>query len=89
MFGLSTQITNYQKEMVERLELPFPVLSDHEFKFCNPLQLPTFTAAGMVLLKRVTIIASCSTVDAIHYPVFPTDTDPHWVIEQLMTDSGN
>ena len=28
VFGLSTQDTGYQKEMVERLHLPFPILSD-------------------------------------------------------------
>src|SRR3546814_10916999 len=31
VFGLSVQTTEYQREMVERLHLPFPVLSDAEF----------------------------------------------------------
>jgi len=31
VFGLSTQNTDYQKEMAERLHLPFLVLSDADF----------------------------------------------------------
>ena len=34
VFGLSSQNSEYQKEMVERLHLPFLVLSDVNFKFC-------------------------------------------------------
>ena len=32
LFGLSTQDTDYQREAVERLHLPFPILSDHDLK---------------------------------------------------------
>ena len=35
VFGLSAQNTEYQKEMAERLHLPFLVLSDANFKFCE------------------------------------------------------
>jgi peroxiredoxin len=52
VFGLSTQATDYQREMVERLHLPFEALSDAEAKLTDALRLPTFTVAGMCLLKR-------------------------------------
>ena len=42
VFGLSTQDTAFQQEMVERLHLPFPVLSDSEFRLTESLKLPTF-----------------------------------------------
>lgn len=35
VFGLSTQATDYQKEMVERLHLPFEVLSDRELRIAG------------------------------------------------------
>ena len=35
IFGLSTQTTDYQKEMTERLHLPFPVLSDKKLEFAK------------------------------------------------------
>ena len=52
VFGLSVQTTEYQTEMVNRLHLPFPVLSDEHFEFQRALNLPTFEVAGMTLLKR-------------------------------------
>src|SRR5712692_6941600 len=44
VFGLSTQTTEHQREMAERLHLPFEILSDAEFTFCDALRLPTFEA---------------------------------------------
>ena len=83
VFGLSAQDTEYQREMVERLHLPFLVLSDANFKFCELMRLPTFEASGMRLLKRVTMIAENNTIMKVHYPIFPSDSDAPWVIEQL------
>ena len=37
VYGLSTQNTDYQQEMAERLHLPFLVLSDASFAFCEAL----------------------------------------------------
>ena len=46
VFGLSTQRTEYQREMAERLHLPFEVLSDDHFHLCDSLHLPTFEVEG-------------------------------------------
>ena len=83
VFGLSVQTTEYQIEMVNRLHLPFPVLSDERFEFQRALNLPTFEVAGMTLLKRLTLIVTDGLVVAVHYPVFPSDTDPTWVMNKL------
>jgi len=88
VFGLSTQNTDYQKEMAERLHLPFLVLSDADFVFCQAMRLPTFEVNGMRLLKRVTMIADKGIADKgtimrVHYPVFPSNSDAAWVISQL------
>ena len=69
--------------MAERLHLPFLVLSDANFKFCEALRLPTFDVDGMRLIKRVTMIADKGEIISIHYPVFPSDADADWVINQL------
>lgn len=74
--GLSVQTTEYQKEMVDRLHLPFPVVSDSDYQFQKALNMPTFIAAGMALLKRVTLIANHGVIEAVHYPIFPSDSDP-------------
>jgi len=83
VIGLSVQTTVYQKEMAERLHLPFPVVSDFNCKFQKALDLPTFVAAGMTLLKRLTIIAKNGKIVTVHYPIFPSDSDPSWVIDYL------
>ena len=69
VFGLSTQTTAYQQEMAARLHLPFPVLSDAEFRLTEALGLPTFTADGMRLLRRLTLILRGSRIEAVLYPV--------------------
>jgi peroxiredoxin len=81
--GLSVQSTEYQQEMADRLHLPFPVLSDDSYQLQRVLQLPTFVAAGMTLLKRITLIVNNGVIEAVHYPIFPSDSDPAWVMDYL------
>jgi peroxiredoxin len=81
--GLSVQSTEYQKEMADRLHLPFTVLSDAGYQLQQALHLPTFVAAGMTLLKRITLIVNDGVIEAVHYPIFPSDSDPAWVMDYL------
>lgn len=83
VLGLSVQSTEYQTEMADRLHLPFPVVSDVNYAFQKALNLPLFETAGMRLLKRITLIASDGVIKAVHYPVFPSDSDPDWVLDAL------
>jgi len=83
VLGLSVQSTEYQKEVADRLHLPFPIVSDVNYQFQKALNMPTFVAAGMTLLKRVTLIANHGVIEAVHYPIFPSDSDPVWVIDYL------
>ena len=77
VYGLSTQTTDYQREMVERLRVPFAVLSDAGLAFTRALALPTFTVASM------TLIATAGTIDKVFYPVFPPDRNADEVIGWL------
>ena len=81
--GLSVQTTEYQKEMADRLHLPFSVVSDVDYEFQKALNMPTFVTAGMILLKRVTLIANDGVIEAVHYPIFPSDSDAAWVVSYL------
>ncbi|MGG1947660.1 peroxiredoxin [Trinickia sp. NRRL B-1857] len=71
IFGLSTQDTPYQREAVERLHLPYPLLSDRRLELAKALSLPSFTAADMTLLKRLTMIVDDGVIRHVFYPVFP------------------
>jgi peroxiredoxin/catechol 2,3-dioxygenase-like lactoylglutathione lyase family enzyme len=83
VFGLSTQDTDYQREAAERLHLPFPILSDAELKFTRALNLPTFSAAGMTLLKRMVMVIDDGVVAKVFYPVFPPDKSAAEVVAWL------
>ena len=83
VFGVSTQDTAYQLEMVKRLEVPFEVLSDEHFALVKALRLPTFTVDGMTLIKRLTLIARKGQIEQVFYPVFPPDTHAEQVIAWL------
>lgn len=83
VFGLSTQSTEYQKEAVDRLHLPFDILSDIDLSFSKALRLPMFEIDGQEFLQRVTLITKDSMIEAVHYPVFPSDSDASWVINYL------
>jgi peroxiredoxin/catechol 2,3-dioxygenase-like lactoylglutathione lyase family enzyme len=83
VFGLSTQDTDYQREAAERLHLPFPILSDAELKFTRALKLPTFTVAGMTLLKRMVFVIDDGVITEVFYPVFPPDKSAAEVVTWL------
>ena len=87
LYGLSTQSPDYQKEMADRLHLPFAILSDEAMNLTTALSLPSFVANGMSLLKRLTMICRDCEIIHINYPVFPPDQDIDRVIAFLKTAS--
>lgn len=88
LFGLSTQDGAYQREMAERLHLPFPVLSDRGLGFVGALDLPTFGVDGMTLIKRMALVIRDGVVEHVFYPVFPPDHSAPEVVEWLRERRG-
>jgi peroxiredoxin len=88
VFGLSTQDPADQREAVARLHLPYPLLSDADLAFAHALGLPTFTVAGLTLLKRITLIVREGRVEHVFYPVFPPDQNAAAVIAWLQRATG-
>ena len=85
LFGLSTQDPDYQKEAVERLHLPFPLLSDERLELAKGMGLPTFETGGMTLFKRFTLVIDDGVVSHVFYPVFPPDQSASEVLTWLAT----
>jgi peroxiredoxin len=83
VFGLSTQDSAYQREAVERLHLPFAVLSDERLELARALKLPTFKVAGMMLLNRMALVIDDGVITKVFYPVFPPDKNAEEVIAWL------
>ncbi|MCR9120826.1 MAG: peroxiredoxin [Phyllobacteriaceae bacterium] len=83
LFGISAQDTDYQREAKDRLHLPFDLLSDVAGALRDALDLPVFAVEGMVLLKRMAIIAREGVIAKVFYPVFPPDRNAADVIDWL------
>jgi len=83
VLALSTQPSGYQREMANRLDLPFPVLSDEQLEFTRELGLPTFETSGWTLLKRLTLVIEDGRVRHVFYPVFPPDAHAGEVLDWL------
>jgi peroxiredoxin len=83
VFGLSTQDTEYQREAVERLHLPYPLLSDAGLRLTEALDLPTFEVDGLRLLRRLTLIVRDGRIADVVYPVFPPDRGAALALERI------
>ncbi|WP_063734941.1 redoxin family protein [Streptomyces sp. RTd22] len=87
VFGLSSQDTGYQREVVERLHLPFDMLSDATRSLARALDLPTFEAGGLTLYKRLTLIIRDGVIEHVFYPVFPPNEHADQVLTWLRDTS--
>ncbi len=83
VFGLSTQDTEYQREVRDRLHLPFQLLSDPSLQLKSALRLPTFRVQGVELYKRLTLIIETGKIEKVFYPVFPPDKNAEEVLAWL------
>lgn len=86
VYGISAQALEWQREAVERLELPFGLLSDPDLLLGEALGLPTFAADGMTLYERLTLVVRHARVVRVFHPV-PSPADhagevAHWLREE-------
>ena len=81
--GLSTQTLDEQRELAERLHMPFPVVADPERRLGEALSLPTFEFEGATLYRRVTLVLEAGRIAKVFYPVFPPDRNAEEVLAWL------
>jgi peroxiredoxin len=87
VYGLSSQSSDYQAEAVDRLHLPFAMLSDERLALADALGLPTFSVDGMTLYRRLTMIVTDGVIEHVFYPVFPPDQHAREVLDWLRANS--
>ena len=87
VYGLSSQSTDYQAELADRLHLPFPILSDPDLALAEALDLPTFEASGEQLFSRLTMIVTDGRIEHAFYPIFPPDQHAGEVLTWLREHS--
>ena len=80
---MSAQSPERQAEIVARLALPYPLLSDERGELAAAMRLPTFAAGGRTLLRRLTMLLDGGTVRRVWYPVFPPDRHAERVLGDL------
>jgi DNA-binding transcriptional MerR regulator/peroxiredoxin len=69
VFGLSAQSTGYQRELVHRLRLPYPLLPDPRMALAAALGVPTFGAGDMVLYRRLTLVIRDGLIEHVFHPI--------------------
>ncbi|MFJ2436474.1 redoxin family protein [Streptomyces anulatus] len=74
VLALSSDRADYQQALVDRLHLPYPMLSDPRLTLADALELPTFEADGRLLYRRLTLVLRGATIEHVFYPVFPPDS---------------
>jgi peroxiredoxin len=84
VFGISTQTTDDQTEFANRLELPYPLLSDADCILERDLGLPAVQVTdGLRVYRRVTLITRDGVIEKVFYPVFPPDANAGEVLTYL------
>jgi peroxiredoxin len=63
--------------------------SDEPLELTGALRLPTFDAAGQILLKRLTMLVRDGAVERVWYPVFPPDRHATEVLEYVASTAAN
>jgi len=83
LFGLSTQDSGDQREAAARLHLPFSLVSDAQHTLADALRLPSLSASGRRLLRRLTMIIEDGRIAHVLYPVFPPDRNAQAVVDWI------
>lgn len=79
--GVSTQRPDQLAAFAEHAGLPFALLSDTDLTMATALRLPTFRAAGVDRLKRLTLVVDrAREVRAVLFPV----TDPAGSVDDAL-----
>ena len=80
--GVSTQRPDQLDAFAEYEGIRFPLLSDSDLLLAAALRLPTFRAAGVDRLKRLTLLVDDRrTVRGVQYPI----TDPAGSVDDALT----
>ena len=87
VYGMSSQSADYQGEVMERLHLPFAMISDPDLALADALGLPTFSAPGHERLYcRLTVVIRNGRIEHVFYPVFPPNTHAREVVDWLRSN---
>ena len=67
--GISSQSVDDNKEMTNRLKIPYDILSDEKLELSGELNIPTFSVESKIFLKRITLIVEKKIIKKVFYPI--------------------
>lgn len=88
IYGLSTQDTMYQQEAVQRLHLPYPLLSDPRMELGRALGLTTFVYDGLELYKRSSLVVRDGTIVMAELEITDAASHPRDLLAALGPATG-
>jgi peroxiredoxin/DNA-binding transcriptional MerR regulator len=83
VYGLSAQSSGYQRELAHRLRLPYPLIPDPRLSLAADPGLPTFTAGGMTLYRRLTLVIAGGRIEHVFHPIPAPSTHANEVLRWL------
>lgn len=83
VYALSGQDSAHHQELIGRLGLAFPILSDASGVLAQALRLPTFETGGVRYLKRITLCLRDGRLQKAFYPAHPPNTHPREVLVMM------
>lgn len=85
VFGVATQAPEYLEQEIDRLRLPYDLLSDEHLLAQRALKLPLMPvkAAGRPVFRRFTVVCQNSLIIKVFYPVFPPSANAGEVLSWL------
>jgi peroxiredoxin/DNA-binding transcriptional MerR regulator len=81
--GLSTDRREYQQDLVNRLQLPYPMVSDPALDLARALNVPTFEERGRTYYRRITFVVDGARISHVFHPVFPPDRHAEEILDWL------
>jgi peroxiredoxin len=87
VYGLSGQSSGWQRELSDRLGLPFALLSDEPLALAQALRLPTFSTGGVTYLTRLTLVVRAGRIDDVVFPISDPGGHAGALIERLTAGS--
>ena len=81
--GISSQSVDDNKEMTNRLKVPYDVLSDDKLQLSNELNIPTFSVGSKIFLNRITLIVEKKIIKKVFYPIYDIDMHIKEVLKWL------
>jgi len=81
--GISTQGSDYHNELIDRVHIPFTMLSDSAHELLTALHLPVFSLDKQVLYRRMVWIVENFQIVKVFYPIFPPDKSAGTVLSWL------